>query len=738
MAANTSRHSYADLTIELSRIDFPVDSRLAGEGAAGGDPDDEKPVTCEVRLSFSRWDDSREPLPVKGCAAFDLKGLRGLSHDADAYGRSLTQTLFADLDVSAAFKKCRAVAESQTPPLRLRLRVAIDPSAPELHGVRWETLLDPEKRTKLAEDENVLLSRYFLSEDDRVVQLRPRDALRALAVIADARNLNELGEKMVIDAGAVLGGLREALGGELHFDHLDAGHGDTLAALTSRLRQQEYDILYLICHGSFRDRESYLVLADERGQYKFVPGGELVAKLDGLYEGRPRLVVLASCRSAGGGETSADDELALSALAPRLAKSGIAAVLAMQGDIPMALAGEFMKIFFAELRRHGQLDGAAAVARRAVSYHPASWMPALYMSLSKGNISWYTPGFYEDKPGFTRWDAVCSHVSIERCTPILGYGFLEGVVGPIRKLASQLAGDDYPLASHGREDLIQVAQYLSVNQSDSHARLMLEKAIRAELSSRYGLAAAGAEAKLDDLLAAACDLRWPAGTLSPYRALARLPLPVFLTTTPDSLLTRALIAEGKRPRVDVLRWGEFEWPPPARVPGTTPEEGYTPTREHPLVYHFFGHLGELNSLVLTQDDFFDYLINVARLTAAVKKAGSSVTGGLPYKLMSTLTNTGLLYVGFRIDDWDFRMLSRGIRSMAGSGMLERYPNVAVQVEPDQPVRYDVHKVREYLQSYFVERARLSLYWGTAEVFIKELLARCGFNADAPAPRRGET
>ncbi len=39
---------------------------------------------------------------------------------------------------------------------------------------------------------------------------------------------------------------------------------------------------------------------------------------------------------------------------------------------------------------------------------------------------------------------------------------------------------------------------------------------------------------------------------------------------------------------------------------------YRPDDQRPLVYHLFGHLARRRSLVLTEDDYFDFLIGVTR------------------------------------------------------------------------------------------------------------------------------
>jgi CHAT domain-containing protein len=101
--------------------------------------------------------------------------------------------------------------------------------------------------------------------------------------------------------------------------------------------------------------EPMLWLEQGDGSAARVTGGELAARLQELQQ-RPRLIVLASCQSAGsgdGGEALSVDGRPLAALGPRLAEAGVPAVLAMQGQISMEIVAAFMPSFFAELQRDG-------------------------------------------------------------------------------------------------------------------------------------------------------------------------------------------------------------------------------------------------------------------------------------------------------------------------------------------------------------------------------------------------
>ncbi len=166
---------------------------------------------------------------------------------------------------------------------------------------------------------------------------------------------------------------------------LASGGAATLNKMGDHLRDGHHDILYLVCHGTVVDDEPWLFLENTAGTLDRVKGTDFVSRLRELTH-RPRLVVLASCQSAGRGDTGQSKGAgAMVALGPQLAAIGIPAVLAMQGNVSMQTVADFMPVFFRELLRDGKIDRAVALARGAVRGRPDFWMPVLFMRL-RGSI----------------------------------------------------------------------------------------------------------------------------------------------------------------------------------------------------------------------------------------------------------------------------------------------------------------------------------------------------------------
>ncbi len=634
-------------------------------------------------------------------AQFDLDALRALA-DPAAYGQALTQSLFADPAMRDIFVQACASAQTQQAPLRLRL--FIGPTAPELHALYWETLRHPQDDSPLSTNENILFSRYLSSTDWRPVRLRPKGKLEAIVVIANPANLSDY-NLAAVDVAGELERARASLGAIPVTTLPTKGNGATLNNLAACLRDERHDILYLGCHSVFARGEPWLWLEDNAGNAARVSGNELVARMQELRQ-RPRLIVLASCQSAGSGQGNV-----LAALGPRLAEIGIPAVLAMQGYVTAATIAKLLPIFFEELQRDGQIDRALAAARGAVRNQPDYWMPALFTRLKSGRI-WYVPGFGRQEE-FEKWPALGRHIKKKECTPLIGHGLNEPLFGSLRDIARRWAETyRYPLEPHEQEDLPQVAQYLAVKQNPKFAREEFGEYLRQELQRRYAFALPDhlKQDELwspDQLLAAiesAAAQLWGNDPAAPHKVLAELRLPIYITACADNLLANALTLAGAQPQIRLCPWNKWIL---KKQDLWLYEDDPTPLK--PLVYHLFGHLCEPRSLVLTEDDYFDYLIGVT----ANKKS-------IPEVVRAAMTSTALVFVGFRMNDRDFRALLRILVAQEGGEQRKEYSHAAAQIEPEESRLADIRAARRYLEEYFKKSEEISLYWGSADEFLKEL------------------
>jgi hypothetical protein len=712
---------------------------------------EEESYQIEPRLWLPGQDEElRPPGDAPILAHFDLDALGRQAAYDDRYGRLLTDSLFESADLRTLFGKARIV-DAQGAPVPLRLRLYIGPGAPELHELRWETLYDPENpEALLALDENILLSRYVSSWSWRPVRQHARADLKALVVIANPDNLEQWSLDPV-DVPRELRRASQALS-TISVDALcrcDAPANDglevsivgqpTLPGLIDRLRAR-YDILYLVAHGKLQNRIPHIYLEKPDGAVQVVkPDGPdgLVTQLAQLPQSiqLPRLVILASCQSASkGGPWASKDGGALSALGPRLAEAGVPAVVAMQGDVTMETVKHFTPRFLEELQKEagpwgsGQIDYAMALARRALraAQRMDWWVPALFLRLQSGRL-WYTPRLAVDRDELDQtWTDLVEKIREGECTPVLGPGLAENLLGSRREIAQRWAEEyRYPMSPHRRDNLPQMAQFVATERGEDEAPWKeLRRYIRREILKGPGQALSDdqKDLPLDKLVSAVIEQLPDGARPMPDRVLAKLPFPYYISANFNNLLADALSAVGRPPQVMICPWNQYVadlYADASFEPNPLGDEKCSLVFERktqgsvrrPLVYHLFGRLCAPNSLVLTEDHYFDFLIGATRNKELI-----------PYRLVRRLTDSSLLFLGFRLDDWEFRVLFRTLESLGGRVLKEGHRHIAVQLDPDDGRIQDARHARRFLERYFGE-ANISLYWGSANDFLNELSER---------------
>lgn len=666
------------------------------------------------QLELSHIDPTSEAqvAPLRGAANFELTELLALQATQPAYGRALSRQLFADSQVKQRFVQVETAAQATGSCLRLSL--CIDASAQELQALRWELLRHPDTDAELTSSETLLFSRFMVSRDWRPIKLRARTELRALiAVSAPAPAKLKQWSLAAVDFEGEVARITKALAG---VEVCVLGGPDaplTLDRLLDGLRAG-VDILYLVSHGMFgrASKTPALILQDEAGEAAVVKAEDLTVRIGELQQG-PRLVVLASCQSAGDGAQIPADQrtTAQASLAGRLADAGVPAVIAMQGFISMQTIEQMMPLFFTELLRDGQIDRALAVARGKVRGRADAWMPALYTRLTAGRI-WYTPGFTGNK-GEQVWRRLLKPVRDGKVVPILGPRLLQAAHGASHETAQRLAGASrFPLANHLWDDLPRVTAYMHVKESRYNALRAYQDQLLTDLieQHRHWLPATeippqAKKPKLGKLLALVGDHLREHNQSDVYRILAELPASFYVTTNFDPLLERALKANDRPPQQVLTRW-RYQSPPQS----ADEQKVAVPSAKAPLVYHAFGAFGAGtdDGLVLTEDDYFDYLLENA--------AGQL----MPAVVESALVDNSLLFLGFRLTDWHFRVLFRLMMSLPGKERLKQYCHVAVQIDPDMQNMADVEGAKLYLAEYFGQEANIDIFWGSSEEFLQAL------------------
>lgn len=281
------------------------------------------------------------------------------------------------------------------------------------------------------------------------------------------------------------------------------------------------------------------------------------------------------------------------------------------------------------------------------------------------------------------WDELVQAIKESRCTPFLGAGVNVPRLPTGAALAQRLANAwGYPLDDSS--DLMRVCEYRAVMRDASYR----PKRDVADL-----LRTLIAQAPPPDELAGHHQVE------ANYRILARLRAPIYITTNYDDLMVSALRADGQKAGIDHCRWHN----------ALGPAEGlsHDPIPGAPLVYHLHGQWDLPPSMVLTESDYVTFL---SRLTDELEI--------IPARIRAALSDSVLLFVGYGLSDWNFRVIHRVLMRRDETG---GNPGVAVQLrplhDPDRQAR-----VREYLRRYF-QKWKLKVFWGTATDFMGELSKR---------------
>ncbi|QDT50541.1 CHAT domain protein [Symmachiella dynata] len=641
---------------------------------------------------------------------------------AEEYGKRLSEAIFSDDKALQMLGRARQAARN-TNDKQLRVRLVLSPHMPFLHDLRWETLCDPSDAIPLFMRDDCLFSRYLPSTDFRYVSPRVDDRIRALVVVANPRNLDKYAARNFapVNVEAEFERINKALKGvsitQLHFGSTGPASVDRMVD-TLQYDEDGFDILCLVCHGAFlksdvsdaaedQERRPRLWLEDDEGDADVVSAAALAVRLNEVAN-LPKLAVLVSCESAGSG----DDGLyggqgALAACGPRLVQAGIPAVVAMQGSVSMETMSDFLPAFFKSLRDSGQIDLAMSRGRAAIREKHDSWMPVLLMRLNAGRL-WHG-GSTAPNDQFHAWEGVIGQIMNGQCTPILGSGLTDHVLGTAQEVAMRWADQfRYPMNYHNRDNLPQIAQYLAVTQGHLFPRNMLTDYIRRELLRHYEKRA-GLDPSWDlsELIEHTGAWLREQDPFEPHSVLASFGCPLYVTTNPDSLLEDSLReVAGIEPEVATLDWrtGQSQF---------GPNSNYFPSKQRPLVYHLFGRVSEVTSLVLSQDDYFAYLLGSMRHKESI-----------PAYVRKRLADSGLMFIGFQLNDWSFRVLLQFIRQLHGSGLLGDYKHVAVQIDPTEGQLQDPEMARRYLrESGNFGEARVEIFWGSVKEFLKELQSR---------------
>src|SRR5215213_15920 len=282
------------------------------------------------------------------------------------------------------------------------------------------------------------------------------------------------------------------------------------------------------------------------------------------------------------------------------------------------------------------------------------------------------------------WDALLKQIKKGKCTPIIGQQACNGLYPLKGDRALKWAEDeDYPLDNCN--ELARLAEFLAVRDYPARPIERLTEEFENIQTPDY--------TDPDEF----------------HTVLASLPLPVYITTNYDDFMFSAL-------RKNVMRDAKREycrWRDGMDTTSTVFNNGYQPNPPNPVVFHLYGQIDREESLVLTVNDYLQFLVNVSHDHMLI-----------PPLIQGAMTGGSLLFLGYQLDEWDFRILFHTLHTYLPRALTRAH--VSVQIVPlvKPSTAEQLEKATRYLNSYFEkELYNTRVYWGTCHEFVQELRER---------------
>ena len=322
-----------------------------------------------------------------------------------------------------------------------------------------------------------------------------------------------------------------------------------------------------------------------------------------------------------------------------------------------------------------------------------------------------TRGHVLGDQGDSFWATLLANIADGECTPFLGPGVTSELLPTSNELGQLLSEEfHYPFANVS--DLPRVAQFIGVTDNRRLRRRLQQRMVEG-FKRRMGLKPDAQDGQVAlSTLAAGANWGMESGRAIEgeiHGILASLRLPIYVTTNCDNFLKLALEQQLGKP----VRCMAVDWRKPLQQDAARPHFDFDPpaTADNPVVVQLFGSDADLLSMVVTEDDYLDYLARIARDYEYL----------LPTSVHAALASTTLLFLGYRLEDLDLKIILRGLLPKLD---LERWGmlHVAVQIEdtPEDPASQ--RDMVQYLERYF-SRSKIDVYWGSTQQFVADLHTR---------------
>jgi hypothetical protein len=310
------------------------------------------------------------------------------------------------------------------------------------------------------------------------------------------------------------------------------------------------------------------------------------------------------------------------------------------------------------------------------------------------------------------WSVLLTSICDKKCIPVIGQGVhrIKGkdgatLVSPFKDIVDKWKEEYTDLL----EDLYDLAKVYSLEDSYQLARISQILEI-AETDEKFP------KDMLSRMLKQGMSYNSLFQTNSSYEILSNLDLPIYLTTNYDTFIEEALSRNPrKKPESDFCKWNDrlISYVKATNMSSVFKDASYIPSEERPLVYHINGHMSIPGSMVLTERDYLEFVAYLNR---------NEDKDILPAIIRTEISTCSLLFIGYGLEDINFRAIFQGFLSFMSSIDNEfRKPRIAVQMPPN--LSNKAQKIQKYLERYTMHMFDVRIYWGTTQDFIEELEKR---------------
>jgi hypothetical protein len=283
------------------------------------------------------------------------------------------------------------------------------------------------------------------------------------------------------------------------------------------------------------------------------------------------------------------------------------------------------------------------------------------------------------------WMQLLQSIKFKNCTPIVGAGACAGVLPTGRELATSMAGKcGYPF--NDVENLSRVAQYCG-RQDNNQPKFAIIDEFR------------GKSPPIDD-------------PYEPHRVMAELALPLYVTTNYDNFMATAL---GRVLATDTVREEACPWYL-LRTNKWKPRgvKAFKPSEKSPLVFHLHGNLTNFESMVLTENDYLEFLLCWTKEPEII-----------PGAVADAFSSSTLLFMGYSLEDINFRLIFRRLVTYMQLNQGRRHISVQLEPKPAESNEKFIARAkaqREYLEEQ-LGNLKVKIYWGTCHQFARNLKQR---------------